>query len=86
MLKIDIVIYAQGGILDLVIASSLMLKQVTECYIEPNLYVTNDHKTILTCIKIGNSNSKKASKRKFQLNKMNEKLFFGNLKTQKNSI
>ncbi len=53
---------------------------------EANLNVTNDHKTILTRLEIGNPDCKKPSQRKFQLNKMDEKQFFSNLEAQKDLI
>ena len=69
-LEVGTITHAQGGALDLVIASNSVSKQVTECYVEPNLQVTSDHETILTCLEMENPDPKKTSQRRFQLNKM----------------
>ena len=60
-LEVGTVTHARGGALDLVIASNSVSRQVTECYVEPNLYVISDHETILTCLKMGNPDPKKPS-------------------------
>ncbi len=78
--------HARDGALDLVIDRNSVSEQVIECYMEPNLNVTSDHKTILSCLEMGNSDPKKPSQRKFHLDKMDEKQFFSNLEAQKDLI
>ncbi len=53
---------------------------------EPNLKVTSDHETILTCLEMGNPDPKKLTQRKFQLDKIDERQFFCNLEAQKDLI
>lgn len=85
-LEVGTVTHARGGAPDLVIASNSVSGQVTECYLEPNLHVTSDHETILTCLKMGNPDPKKPSQCRFQLDKIDEKQFFSNLEAQKDLI
>ena len=40
------------GAIDLVIASSIMTPNITECYTEPILHTTSNHRTIVTTIKL----------------------------------
>lgn len=72
-LEVGTVIYAWDGVLNLVIVSNSISGQITECYMEPNLYITSNHKTILTCLEMENPNSKKPSQYRFQLDKIDEK-------------
>lgn len=60
-LKVGTVTHARGGTLDFISASNSVSAQITECYVEPNLHITSDHKTILTCLEIGNLIPKKTS-------------------------
>lgn len=84
-LEVGTVTHARGGTLDLVIISNSVSKQVTECYVEPNLHVTSDRESILTYLEMGNSDPKKTNQR-LQLDRMDEKQFFSNLETQKDLI
>ncbi len=85
-MEVGTVTHAQGAAFDLVIASNSISKQVTECYMEPNLNVTSDHETILTCLEMENPDPKKPSQRKFQLDKRDKKQFLSNLEVQKDLI
>ncbi len=77
---------AWGGAVDFVIDRNSVSEKVTECYIEPNLNGTSDHKTILTGLEMGNQDPKKPSQPKFQLDKTDEKQFFSNLEAKKDLI
>lgn len=85
-MKVSTVIHTWDKALDLIIASNLVSEKVTKYYFESNLHVTSDYKTILTCLKIGNPNSKKTSQCRFQLDKIYKKQFISNLEVQKNLI
>ena len=43
----------QGESIDLVIASTPLTNSIVECYVEPELDCTSNHRTICTTIKYG---------------------------------
>lgn len=65
--------YNCKGTIDIVILSARIFPNVTKCYIEPSLYITSNHKTIITIVELGLEFCKENSKKKFQLRKLDEK-------------
>lgn len=77
------VTHKRGGALDLVISSSPVSELIAESYVEPNLHVTSDYETILTCLQTRDQKAKKPYQQKFHLDKIDEKRFFISLEAQK---
>ncbi len=75
-----------GGTIDIVISSARISPNVTECYIEPNLYITSDHETIVTIVQLGPEFCKENGKGKFQLGKLDKKQFLACLESQKDLV
>ena len=78
--------HSQGGTLDLVISSNTISDRITECYVEPQLHITSDHKTLLTCLEFERVVANKSTGIKFRLEKMDEKQFCASLEKQKNLV
>ena len=69
------VTHAQVGSLDLVISSGQMTKEVYQCYIDPNADTTSDHEAIITKLEINRQPRDKNHLSKFQVEKLDEKVF-----------
>ena len=69
------VTHAQGGSLDLVISSGQMIKEVYQCYIDPNADTTSDQEAIITELAINWQLRNKDHLPKFQFKKLDEKVF-----------
>lgn len=80
------VTHIRGGTFDLVVSSSSIAEQITECYVEPRLHVTSDHETILTRLKLGKPSWRKCQQEKFRLDKIEEKKFVLSLEAQEDLI
>lgn len=65
------------------IVSGSLSQQVTECYVNTNLDVTSDHEVIFTTIKLGNCLRDSDPNGKFQLGKLDEKIFVTTLNAQR---
>ncbi len=78
-LEPETVIHSQGGSLDLVIFSGQMTKEVYQCYIDPNVDTTSDHKAIIIKLAINWQSCDKDYLPKFQFKKLDEKVFQANL-------
>lgn len=74
-LELGTVTHAQGGSLDLVIASGQMAKEVCQCYTDLNADTTSDHEAMITELAIGRQSPNKDYLSKFQFKKLDEKVF-----------
>lgn len=72
--------------LDLVIVSGSLSPQVTECYVNTDLDVTSDHKVDFTTIEFGNFLRDSDPNGKFQLGKLDEKIFVTTLNAQRDML
>lgn len=80
------VTYNQKGSIDLVIASTHLTNSIVECYIEPKLDCTSDHRIICTTIKLGGQCKSQKPSGRFRLDQMKEKKFVLCLERQKDLV
>lgn len=78
--------HSRVGTLDLVISSSTISHQNTECYVEPRLHTTSDHETVLTWLEVQETKANRSTVVKFRLEKMDEKQFCTSLEAQKDLV
>lgn len=85
-LESEVVTYTKKVILNFVIFSSLLLKQIIESYVEPQFHITSDHKIIISHLELDKPSSKNIGHPSFWPKKMDEKQFVINLEAQKDFI
>ncbi len=80
------VTHQRGGAIDLVITIGYLASQITECYTDNNLDVTSNHKVIITTVELRGKWEGSHIPGKFQLGKLDEKMFISTITAQKDIL
>ncbi len=81
-----IVTHQRGGAIDVVITSGALASQIKECYTDNNLDLSSDHKVIITTVELEVTWEAFHIPGKFQLGKLDEKMFISTITSQKDIL
>ena len=80
------VMHQRGGAIDLVITTGSLPLEITDYYKDNNLDVTSDHKVIITTVGLEGTWEAFHIPGKFQLEKLDKKMFISTITAQKNTL